>query len=45
MYDYDNFFTVIQQMIITNPNNFNHPQPGLGALEIREVYNSDYFFA
>lgn len=45
MYDYKNFFDVIEHMIITNPDNFNYPQPGLGALEIREVQNSDYFFA
>ena len=45
MYNYQNFFDVIEHMIITNQNNFNQPQPGLGALEIREVYNSDYFFA
>jgi DNA-directed RNA polymerase len=32
-------------MIVTNPNNFNYPQPELGSLEIREVTNSDYFFA
>lgn len=45
MYNYQNFFDVIEHMIITNQNNFNQPQPGLGALEISEVYNSDYFFA
>jgi DNA-directed RNA polymerase, mitochondrial len=45
MYNYRNFFDVIEQMIVTNPNNFNYPQPELGSLEIREVTNSDYFFA
>jgi len=45
MYDYPNFFNVIEHMIITNPDNFNYNQPKLGALEIREVHNSDYFFA
>lgn len=45
MYNYSNFFDVIEQMIITNHDNFNHTQPGLGSLEIREVYDSDYFFA
>lgn len=45
MYNYPNFFDVIEHMIITNHDNFNYPQPALGSLEIREVQNSDYFFA
>lgn len=45
MYDYPNYFDVIEHMLITNPDNFNYTQPSLGSLEIREVQDSDYFFA
>ena len=45
MYSYSNFFEVIERMLVTNPDNFNHNQPKLGSLDIREVKNSDYFFA
>ena len=45
MYDNPNFFNVIQQMIITNADNFNYEQPRLGTLDIREVQESEYFFA
>ena len=45
MYSYPNFFEVIERMIITNPDNFNHNQPRLGSLDIREVNKSEYFFA
>ena len=45
MYDYDNFFEEIERMILTDRMKFNYQQPGLGQLEIREVMNSDYFFA
>ena len=45
MYSYNNFFEEIEKMIITNPDNFNYDQPKLGALNIREVKDSDYFFA
>ena len=45
MYEHNNFFEVIERMIITNPDNFNYNQPKLGALDIREVKDSDYFFA
>ena len=45
IYSYSNFFDVIEGMLVTNPDNFNHDQPGLGSLDIREVNKSDYFFA
>ena len=45
MYDYDNFFAEIERMILTDRMKFNGVQPSLGKLEIREVMNSDYFFA
>ena len=44
MYSYPNFFDVIQKMIVTNPD-FNHEQPKIGELNIKEVQSSDYFFA
>tara|TARA_R110000824_G_scaffold9546_1_gene42577 strand:- start:5354 stop:7543 length:2190 start_codon:yes stop_codon:yes gene_type:complete len=45
MYSYPNFFEVIERMIVTNPDNFNYNQPELGSLDIREVKDSEYFFA
>jgi len=45
MYDHENFFNVIEDMILTDRNDFNYPQPSIGSLEIREVQDSDYFFA
>lgn len=45
MYSYSNFFEVIERMLITNPDNFNYNQPELGSLDIREVIDSEYFFA
>lgn len=44
MYSYPNFFDVIEKMIVTNPD-FNYRQPTIGELNIKEVQNSDYFFA
>ena len=44
MYSYPNFFDVIEKMIVTNPD-FNYRQPAIGELNIKEVKNSDYFFA
>lgn len=46
MYDYPNFFDEIERMILkVDPLSFNYPQPEIGSLEIREVKDSDYFFA
>jgi DNA-directed RNA polymerase len=45
MYDHDNYFNTIERMIVTNHNNFNYIQPKTGSLEIREVQDSEYFFA
>lgn len=45
MYDHKNYFTIIERMIITNSDNFNYTQPRTGSLEIREVQDSEYFFA
>ena len=45
IYDYPNFFEEIERMVLSEPLEFNYPQPELGDLEIREVLNSDYFFA
>ena len=46
MYDSHNYFDEIQRMILkTDPLAFDYPQPTIGALEIRNVVDSDYFFA
>ena len=43
MYDHDNYFDVIRQNLTNNEDNIK--QPLLGELDIKEVTNSDYFFA
>ena len=45
MYDYHNFFDEIERMVLSEPTEFTYNQPELGSLEIREVKDSDYFFA
>ena len=45
MYDKENFFDDMEKMILTEPEDFNLDQPGLGELIINEVEDSDYFFA
>lgn len=45
MYNYDNFFNVIEDMILSEKELFNYKQPQLGDLDITEVEQSDYFFA
>ncbi len=43
MYDHDNFFDVIREKITNNTDNVE--QPVLGDLNIKEIEDSDYFFA
>ena len=43
MYDYDNYFDVIRNNLTNNEDDVE--QPALGSLDIREIKNSDYFFA
>ena len=45
MYDTDNFFDKMEEMILSEPEDFNELQPDLGDLIINEVNDSDYFFA
>ena len=45
MYSYSNFFDEIERMLLTELEDFNYEQPERGTLEIREVNDSDYFFA
>jgi len=43
MYDYDNYFEVIRNFITDAEDDVE--QPTLGTLDIKEIENSDYFFA
>ena len=43
MYDYDNYFEVIRNFITDAEDDVE--QPTLGSLDIKEIENSDYFFA
>ena len=45
MYDVDNFFQLIEDQLITNKEDLEVEQPERGSLEIREIQDSDYFFA
>ena len=45
MYDVDNFYDYIEDQIITNKNDLDVEQPLRGSLQIKEIENSDYFFA
>ena len=43
MYDHDNYFNTIRQQI--TGGNDDIVQPELGELNIKEIEDSDYFFA
>ena len=45
LYDVDNFYDRIENEIITDTNGLDVEQPERGSLEIKEIENSDYFFA
>ena len=45
MYDVDNFYDYIENQIITDKDGLDVEQPQRGSLEIKEIENSDYFFA
>ena len=45
MYDVDNFYDYIENQLITNKDELDVDQPTRGSLEIREIEDSDYFFA
>lgn len=43
-YDVENFFTVLKESLILEPNEFTYPEPELGSLNLSEVEYSEYFF-
>ena len=45
MYDVDNFYDYIEDQLITNKTDLDVDQPDRGSLRIREIEDSDYFFA
>ena len=44
MYNYNNFFDKIEDMLLTTRENYNIKQPEIGTLDITEVLKSNYFF-
>ena len=44
MYNTDNFFTTIENMLLTSREGYTLKQPELGTLDISEILESDYFF-
>ena len=45
MYDVDNFYDYVEDQLITNKEDLDVEQPMRGSLKIKEIENSDYFFA
>ena len=45
MYDVLNFYDYIQYQLLTSTVDLDVSQPERGMLDVREVYNSDYFFS
>lgn len=45
MYDVDNFYDFIQYQLLTSTVDLDVAQPDRGTLDIREVYDSDFFFS
>ena len=45
MYETENFFNIMRQMIVGDDEDFEDNQPELGTLDIKEVVDSDFFFA
>ncbi len=45
MYDVDNFYDYIEDQLITDKTGLEVDQPVLGDLNIKEIEDSDYFFA
>ncbi len=44
MYNVENFYSYIEDQIITDKTDFDVDQPELGNLKIEGIYNSEYFF-
>lgn len=45
MYNVDNFYDYIEKQLVTDRSELDIEQPELGQLIIKEIENSDYFFA
>ena len=45
MYDVDNYYDIMRQNILKDIEGFTEDAPELGTLNIKEVQDSDYFFA
>ena len=45
MYDSDNYYNKIETMLVTDDNKYDVEQPDRGTLIIKEIEDSDYFFA
>jgi|TARA_R110002153_G_scaffold793_3_gene3714 DNA-directed RNA polymerase len=45
MYNTDNFFNTIENMLLDGREGYNVKQPELGTLKIEEVLSSEYFFS
>jgi DNA-directed RNA polymerase len=43
-YDVENFFEKIEEMLITDRENFKIKQPEIGTLNVNGVADSEYFF-
>ena len=44
LYNKDNFFTIIEDMLLDTREGYELNQPQLGDLDISEIIFSDYFF-
>ena len=44
IYNSENFFTVIENMLLETREGYTLKQPELGTLDISEILSSDYFF-
>jgi len=44
MYNSDNYFTTIENMLLETRDGYELVQPALGTLDISEIISSDYFF-
>jgi DNA-directed RNA polymerase len=43
-YDVDNFFDILKDTLMLHKESFTFTQPELGSLDLKDVYNSKYFF-
>lgn len=45
MYNHEDFYQCIKEMMLDNPDEFIYNDCTLGDLDVKEVYESDYFFS